>query len=45
MLHLHPNRAVRAVLTALICLMLATGINACGKRGDPYKPSEISSST
>ena len=29
------------ILTSLIGMMLAFGLTACGKRGDPYRPSEI----
>jgi predicted small lipoprotein YifL len=31
----------KLILSSLICLMLTLGIAACGKRGDPYRPSEI----
>ena len=30
------------ILGSLISIMLAFGLTACGKRGDPYRPSEIS---
>ena len=29
------------ILGSLIGIMLAFGLTACGKRGDPYRPSEI----
>ncbi len=29
------------ILSSLIGVMLAFGLNACGKRGDPYRPSDI----
>ena len=29
------------ILGSLIGLMLTFGLAACGKRGDPYRPSEI----
>ena len=29
------------ILGSLIGLMLTIGLAACGKRGDPYRPSEI----
>gem|GEM_PF-842990 len=45
MLDLPPNRAARAVVAVIICLMLSVGISSCGKRGDPYRPSEVSSSS
>ena len=31
----------KLILGSLIGLMLALGLAACGKRGDPYRPSEI----
>lgn len=30
-------------LLGLAVLMLASGLTACGKRGEPYSPSEITS--
>ena len=30
------------ILGSLICIMLVFGLTACGKRGDPYRPSDIS---
>ncbi|XDZ65750.1 hypothetical protein AB8880_12645 [Alphaproteobacteria bacterium LSUCC0684] len=45
MLHLHSTRFARLFLTALVCLLLAAGTSSCGKRGDPYRPSEVSSSS
>ena len=29
------------ILGSLIGIMLAFGLTACGKRGDPYRPSDI----
>jgi hypothetical protein len=29
----------------LLGLLLASGLSACGKRGDPYRPSEITTSS
>ena len=29
------------ILGSLISLMLTLGLAACGKRGDPYRPSEV----
>jgi predicted small lipoprotein YifL len=31
----------KLILGSLIGLMLTLGLAACGKRGDPYRPSEI----
>ena len=31
------------ILSSLLSIMLAFGLTACGKRGDPYRPSEIPS--
>jgi len=31
----------KLILGSLIGLMLTLGLVACGKRGDPYRPSEI----
>ena len=31
----------KLILGSLISLMLALGLAACGKRGDPYRPSEV----
>ena len=45
MLHLHSGPVARLLLTALVCLMLAAGTSSCGKRGDPYRPSEIPASS
>ena len=30
------------ILGSLIGILLAFGLTACGKRGDPYRPSDIS---
>ena len=35
----------RFFLIGLACLLLAGSLSACGKRGDPYRPSEVSSSS
>ena len=29
------------ILGSLISILLAFGLTACGKRGDPYRPSDI----
>ena len=29
------------ILGSLISILLASGLTACGKRGDPYRPSDI----
>ncbi|MGB1176363.1 MAG: LPS translocon maturation chaperone LptM [Candidatus Puniceispirillaceae bacterium] len=31
----------RLGLTMLVLALVAGGLTACGKRGDPYRPSEI----
>ena len=31
----------RLLLAAMIVALLAGGLSACGKRGDPYRPSEL----
>ena len=31
----------KLILGSLIGLMLTVGLAACGKRGDPYRPSEV----
>ena len=31
----------KLILSSLIGLILMVGLGACGKRGDPYRPSEI----
>ena len=31
----------KLIIGSLIGLMLTLGVVACGKRGDPYRPSEI----
>ena len=33
----------RLLLAAMIVTLLAGGLSACGKRGDPYRPSELPS--
>ena len=32
---------LRFFLTGLVGLLLVVGMTACGKRGDPFRPSEI----
>ena len=31
------------IFGALLSIMLASGLTACGKRGDPYRPSDMQS--
>ena len=32
----------RKIVTASLCILLViAGLSGCGKRGDPYRPSEI----
>tara|TARA_Y100000991_G_scaffold144152_1_gene108869 strand:+ start:605 stop:781 length:177 start_codon:yes stop_codon:yes gene_type:complete len=31
----------KLVMASLCALLVITGLNSCGKRGDPYRPSEI----
>ena len=31
----------KLILVSLIGLILTLGLVACGKRGDPYRPSEV----
>jgi predicted small lipoprotein YifL len=31
----------KLVMTSLCVLFLIAGLGSCGKRGDPYRPSEI----
>ena len=31
----------KLVMTSLCVLLLIAGLSSCGKRGDPYRPSEI----
>jgi len=45
MLHLRSTRFSRLFLAALVCLLLAAGTSSCGKRGDPYRPSDVPSSS
>jgi len=33
------------ILGSLISLLLTLGLSACGKRGDPYRPSQIPAAT
>ena len=33
------------ILGSLIGIMLAFGLAACGKRGDPYRPSDVPAKT
>lgn len=32
---------VKFIMMATIGMVLVSGITACGKRGDPYRPSEV----
>ena len=34
----------RLILISFALIILAGGMTACGKRGEPYRPSEISTS-
>ena len=36
--------APRLLLAAMVLALLAGGLSACGKRGDPYRPSEVPAS-
>ena len=36
--------APRLLLAAMVLALLAGGLTACGKRGDPYRPSEVPAS-
>lgn len=31
----------KCVITYLVTLLAVAGLTACGKRGDPYRPSDI----
>ena len=31
----------KLVMASLCALLVITGLQSCGKRGDPYRPSEI----
>ena len=31
----------KLVMAGLCALLIVTGLSGCGKRGDPYRPSEI----
>ena len=31
----------KLVIASLFALLVITGLTSCGKRGDPYRPSEI----
>ena len=31
----------KLVMASLCALLMITGLSSCGKRGDPYRPSEI----
>ena len=44
MLSMSQNRWPRLVVMGLLLATLAAGVSACGKRGDPYRPTEISNS-
>ena len=35
------RKLILGSLIGLIGLMLTLGLAACGKRGDPYRPSEV----
>jgi predicted small lipoprotein YifL len=32
---------MRLMLVVLLSLSMAAGLTACGKRGDPYRPSDV----
>ena len=34
-------RQIAMVMVMVMVAMTATGLTACGKRGEPYRPSEI----
>lgn len=33
----------RFLVLTILGMSLVTGLSACGKRGDPYRPAEVSS--
>jgi predicted small lipoprotein YifL len=35
----------KCVITCLVTLLAIAGLTACGKRGDPYRPSDVSAKT
>ncbi|WP_332923371.1 hypothetical protein [Candidatus Puniceispirillum sp.] len=35
----------KSVITCLITLLAIAGLTACGKRGDPYRPSDAPAKT
>lgn len=39
--HDDKTRMVKLAMMLLLGLMLASSLSACGKRGDPYRPSEV----
>lgn len=43
MRNIASSSLAKLLLIAALGLVMASSISACGKRGDPYRPSEISS--
>ena len=38
----HPRRQyIQMIAMVLLGLILASSLSACGKRGEPYRPSEV----
>ena len=35
----------KCIITCLVTLLAVAGLTACGKRGDPYRPSEVPAKT
>lgn len=35
----------KCVITCLVTLLAIAGLMACGKRGDPYRPSDVPAKT
>ncbi|WP_438996464.1 LPS translocon maturation chaperone LptM [Candidatus Puniceispirillum sp.] len=35
----------KTMITCLVTLLAVAGLTACGKRGDPYRPSDVPANT
>lgn len=35
----------KSVIACLVTLLAITGLTACGKRGDPFRPSDVPAKT